>query len=695
MMAIMLAAILLSQCEGTPSDCRAILEAAASRYRTMESKFNKSTSSIQTWMIGEGNTLLTGVESIVLGEQRRHSISHFATYCPDPESAARFDETYNLSYYGHTGRKWIFPNRFEVTCDPPLTEPPKFLLFQDYSQILFMKTYVVKQFFDHPVAIYAADWSAARCLWRDVVFPSAFSQAGWMLERDSATKTGPVLALVREVRPNFFDRIWLNLSKGYALVRREFEMAGHGTLRFEYDNFEQHGDGLWLPKVFRWKSGEDKMEDRLVNLSFNEVDPAVFEPALVPGYVVRNSSNGSESYVIDREDPGADLALVDTLVTRLRETYALPMEGKRAASQSIAIDWSSGAIGSASIFAGITLFAGLRGKRAMPRRGRGFTLIEVLVVITIIGVLIALLLPAVQAARAAADRSKCQNNLRQIGLAIQGYLSAQNQYPPGFPPYYGQSPFVAMLPFFEGRVTQDAYNFNLSPQTLANLTAELSRPSILICPSDAGSAEILPGGPNSRYPAPDPPDGYWSTAVTSYGLMFGTVVFAWESRPDPESDPLSEMNGAFNCHLNLGPSSITDGLSNTAFASERALGVVNVDRVRPFGQWTATHGSSTLLYGWDSPNSSLRYKNDSRYWASLMPGAIPSSSHAGGVHVLFGDGSTRFIKDTINSWPIDPTFKQPRDLSSGPDGYLNLPPPGVWQSLITRSSGEVLSNDQY
>src|SRR6516164_6961000 len=116
----------------------------------------------------------------------------------------------------------------------------------------------------------------------------------------------------------------------------------------------------------------------------------------------------------------------------------------------------------------------------MHRRS-GFTLVELLVVIAIIGVLIALLLPAVQAAREAARRAQCVNNLKQIGLAMHNYLSAIGQFPPGRVNVWGA--YAQMLPYLNQRPIFDAFNFNLSPDIdPANFTGAGMFVAAFLCP---------------------------------------------------------------------------------------------------------------------------------------------------------------------------------------------------------------------
>src|SRR4051812_37397870 len=142
------------------------------------------------------------------------------------------------------------------------------------------------------------------------------------------------------------------------------------------------------------------------------------------------------------------------------------------------------------------------------RRGRpGFTLIELLVVIAIIGVLIALLLPAVQAAREAARRMQCVNNLKQIGLALHNYESSNRVFPPGRINTYVAGnghcwgAYSQLLPYLEQKALFDTMNFSMNPDpdyttttAAANRTAAVTVVDGLLCPSDSGKAIVPVGG---------------------------------------------------------------------------------------------------------------------------------------------------------------------------------------------------------
>ena len=142
--------------------------------------------------------------------------------------------------------------------------------------------------------------------------------------------------------------------------------------------------------------------------------------------------------------------------------------------------------------------------RTRYKKRRAFTLVELLVVITIIGILIALLLPAVQAAREAARKMHCANNFKQVGLALHGYHSAKDCLPPGMfdprlkanaPGYWGWSTYI--LPFLEQQAVYDMFSFNRPNDYYqggannSNNTAQMILVTAYICPSDSTGGSLV------------------------------------------------------------------------------------------------------------------------------------------------------------------------------------------------------------
>ncbi len=307
-----------------------------------------------------------------------------------------------------------------------------------------------------------------------------------------------------------------------------------------------------------------------------------------------------------------------------------------------------------------------------------FTLVELLVVIAIIGILIALLLPAVQAAREAARRSQCVNNVKQVGLALHNFVSAHGSFPHGTynliddynngtpPPYNGYNErrcwMHDILPFLEEPALYESIDryVRLQPNSTANSGPNcMSAPQrwqtvpALMCPSDPANPKVITcsnGGP-----------GPGGTLMGSQGFSGNVVALAGNDYFNPTGAASSKsLNGVFFAISTVRTRDITDGTSKTLLTSEIVLvtDTANQDDIR--GRYHNSRHGTTLFSTRLPPNSS----NPDQMWFCIsgqpmapvvfqdpgVPGVflLARSYHPGGVNAGMADGSVRFVPDEID-----------------------------------------------
>ncbi len=337
----------------------------------------------------------------------------------------------------------------------------------------------------------------------------------------------------------------------------------------------------------------------------------------------------------------------------------------------------------------------------------GFTLIELLVVISIIAVLIALLLPAVQAAREAARRSQCVNNLKQIGLAIQNYISTNDALPPNGvdltkqPAWYpDHSMKCRILGFLEQQALFNSINFSRSVNpswggdtTYTNVTLSSTKVNAYLCPSDGNPGDqsvfATVGGVN------------YTVASSNYANTMGLAPTYTNNKENGPAYFLGQS--IYNASNVIGLANVTDGTSNSAIFSEFVKGGgsgTNGTATRFTSllgttfeiSWSTKTGTPYGDYQVCQKATALEADNRGQFWThqdnlrgggyfhtnppntkSCNGGWWPTgwmaatSFHPGGVNVAFLDGSVHFVKNSVN--------------------YV------TWMAIGTIAGGEVISGD--
>jgi prepilin-type N-terminal cleavage/methylation domain-containing protein/prepilin-type processing-associated H-X9-DG protein len=283
----------------------------------------------------------------------------------------------------------------------------------------------------------------------------------------------------------------------------------------------------------------------------------------------------------------------------------------------------------------------------MKRLPHGFTLVELLVVVAIIGVLFGLLLPAIQSARESGRRAICQNHLHQLGVALHGYHSSYEHFPPGYLandqnywfPHWSWSSYI--LPYVEEGSAYKA--LGVESQQFGNGT--------MLAPATAGTQQ-----PMSLFTCPSDGDGVLNDqkdlhGKSNYRGVMGNITML-------SSDYATAMteNGVIYLNSNISTGKITDGASHTLIVGECTLS--SLDPGHNGAIWAGMHGSTP-----DSVSSTQEdiLVSDAMWWINSDPNWCINgtglqafgSNHSGGANFCFADGSIHFLRTEIDGTTLE------------------------------------------